>query len=462
MVERLSSIEKFHLFDSSDEFPNVVLARLRYRGSFDAALAERAWERVMARHQWASGPVVESDGSKFSRQRATNNRALAAETFTWTVCKRGACPDLATSGANVNEAGMPKVSPVGPGYRLWCISDGDITEVLFAVHHRVTDGAGAIGAVRQWLAIYDNLESDRPAEAGIGKLDHDKWLHRSQLGFTRRDWLTRLPMQWIAVFGAAKFVWRKFAVVVNVAPGPKDKDGVDIKPLPNYPGIVGRWVDEQSIEALKTQAAQMSVSENSLLLTHLFRLLGRWREAGLVETTQSKWWRIIIPISIRTLADRNLPLANRATLVQVDRTDEQVTELPAAAKGIDREMKIIGGFRLDRTFLMAVKAMSIWPWLLRRVAGNKKPRGSIIFTNLGAPFRKTRHCDFIRVGGCTLVDFDLCGPVRRGTPMNIIFQRHDAMGRVTMHYDRRIVSESVAGQLLDDLVGAIGGESTKS
>ena len=188
---------------------------------------------------------------------------------------------------------------------------------------------------------------------------------------------------------------------------------------------------------------------------------------------ERKWIRLVLPISIRNIADRKLPSANRASLVQIERTMEQVADADSAAQSIDREIKIIMGFRLDFVFLIAIRLLSINSSLLKLVARNQKSRGTTVFTNLSEPFRKTRTCDFRTVGQLKLIDYDLFGPLRSGTPFNIAWSKFretdsessDLSGRLSLHFDRGIISPSLARQILQAIeselrdVAQFGGSS---
>jgi hypothetical protein len=121
------------------------------------------------------------------------------------------------------------------------------------------------------------------------------------------------------------------------------------------------------------------------------------------------------------------------------------------------------GFKLDRVFLIAIKMLSLLPWVLKIVSSNQKSRGTAVFTNLGEPFRKTRACNFREVGNLKLANYDLCGPIRSGTPLNIVWStfRQEVNeelrlhGRISINFDRHVFSDQDAKLILDHFISEL-------
>jgi len=47
-----------------------------------------------------------------------------------------------------------------------------------------------------------------------------------------------------------------------------------------------------------------------------------------------------------------------------------------------------------------------------------------------------------------LIDFDFVGPIRPGIPVNFTLQRHQQRYRLSLHFDRRVLSEESAEEFL--------------
>lgn len=460
---RLSSIEAFHLHSSNDDWPNCVISRYHFRGSIDVEFARQAWQHCLARQKHFCrpiegnsfvGPVLDGSSSDPAKAGTTNSSFHDQIVETWPEC------ETEFVLADTNDRGLPKIAVRnGTGFGLWCLrsKSNDKVTLIFACDHTLADGAAAVSFVRQWMTVYHNLSTGVQPDQGLVKLDWERWKFRSKLGLLKWSFIKYLPCQAIGVFGATKFIFRKFSTIEQKTDSPPATQ--------KSPGIIGRTIEPKIVAELNDRAQRLNVSTNSLLMTILFRAMKRVRSQLESDQTrhccwqERKWIRLVLPIGTRGIADRKLPSTNKASIVQIERTFEQVADADTAAQSIDREVRIIMGFKLDQTFLIAIRMISAFPKLLRWVAANEKSRGTVVFTNLGEPFRKTRACNFRDVGGLELQDYDLCGPIRSGTPLNILwstFRRSisdqpEVHGRISIHFDRHLFTAAEAKLVADAL-----------
>ncbi len=456
----MTSIEAFHLHSSSDEWPNSVAGRSHFHGTIDIALAKQAWEHCLGRQTFAAWPIINTKGRPKWSTNIDSDRLpqVAEDTFHEIVLESWPESESEFDLPNVNDRGLPLVSAIDNiGFGLWCIhsSNDQRVTIILTTDHALADGVSGMGFVRQWMTAYHNLCNKEDINRGLIKLDWTAWKKRSHLGLFSWSFLKYLPCQAIGLFGATKFVLRKFSTI-------EPKNSASLPPI-NSPGIAGRTIEPDLIDQLNDRAERLAVSVNSLMMTIVFRAMKRIRDA--IESEQGcqwkdrKWIRLVLPIGIRGIADRKLPCTNKASLVQVERTFDQVSNADAAAQSIDREVRIIMGFKLDLVFLIAIRLLSTVPSFLRFAAGNQKSRGTVVFTNLGEPFRKTRACNFREVGGLKMQEYDLCGPIRSGTPINIAWSTFKrpigdklcVHGRISLHFDRVIISTELASAIADAL-----------
>jgi len=456
---RMTSIEAFHLQSGCEQWPNCITGRFHFNGLIDIRLAKQAWIHCLSRQRftaWRVEPrgyphwkVVRDDG----RLKELAESLFHEQTVDhWPDC------ETEQSFPGMNHRGLPAIDAVkDKGFAMWCVrsTNDNRTTVLFSADHTIGDGAGALDFARQWMMVYHNLVSGKDINRGLVKFDWQRWKSRSKLGLFKWSFLKFLPCQAIGLFGATKFVLRKFSTIEPADHFEQEFDS---------PGMIGQTISPNLLHEVNDRAERLGVSVNSLLMTVLFRSMKKIKASIEADASsdwcERKWIRLLLPISIRRLADRKLPCTNKASIVQIERTIEQVSNADAAAQSIDREVRIIMGFKLDYVFLIAIRMLSVIPAALRFIAGNQKSRGTAVFTNLGEPFRKTRTCDFQTVGNLELVDYDLCGPIRNGTPINfswLTFRRlmdgkRVAHGRVSLHYDRSFVSHDCAQAMLQVFV----------
>lgn len=458
---RMTSIEAFHLHSACEDWPNCITGRFHFHGLIDIDLAKRAWHHCLSRQTFTNWFVESRGRAKWKVNKDTSRLADLAESLfhdltieQWPEC------ETQHRLPRVNRRGLPAIDAANDaGFAMWCVRStvANRTTVFFSADHMLGDGAGALAFAREWMIVYHNLVNGDDVDRGLIKFDWSRWKSRSKLGLFRWSFLKFLPFQAIGLFGATKFVLRKFSTIESVGESETKYDS---------PGMIGQTISPQLLDQLNDRAERLSVSPNSLLMTILFRTMKQVQTAVDSETSPTskwsdrKWLRLVLPISIRSLADRKLPCTNKASLVQIERTLEQVANADGAAQSIDREVRIIMGFKLDFVFLIAIRMLSTIPALLKFVAGNQKSRGTAVFTNLGEPFRKARVCNFQTVGNLELEDYDLCGPIRCGTPINFSWLnfRRTVEGklkihaRVSLHFDRNVVSDEAAQTILQAFV----------
>ncbi len=448
----MSSIEKFHWYDSPPCHPNFIFGRLEFRTHIDPVLAKEAWrialsrqplagvkpEKVKRRWRWVAKSQTNESGPTGSFNHHESESSPEPWNFEDDELRLTISSHLEIrTGDRARPTGELHGKPVER-----------IALVYFAVHHAISDGVGAILVVNEWLAIYANLDSGRSATAGLQRLDADRLRARNHLGLIRWNYLRHIFQQPVALFGATKFIFRRTVDLTIQKDVPDGEARL-------YPAIVGRWVDADAVRSLSRESGRLGVTLNSIMLGRLFVSLAKFLARD-GEDHRRDWLRVILPISIRGMSDRRMPAANRTTIVQLDRRADELLSSDGFYQNLDREIRIIRGWQLDKIFLICIRLLSTVEPLFRKVAGNRKSRGSVVFTNLGEPFRKLLKTQS-QLSGDAFDQFDLVGPVREGTPLNYTVARHGERLRVSLHYDSRVFSANRADDLLEsyaiELVG---------
>lgn len=446
----LNSIESFHADAGTAAHPNVMVGRVSYDGFVDVDLARQAWYFCLSRQQFALWKAVCENGRWSLRDinGPEEVEALLDASFQVVDVDRWEEDPLERKVPCINEIGVPDFH-IGTGapYGLYCIRSqkDNKTEVFLTAQHALADGLASISFVRQWMQCYDNLVGGRPLEKGLPTLDFERWLNRDHLGLLSWKYLKLIPVQVVGLFGATKFVFRKFCIFGRTKIEPR---GIAVSP-----GVIGKCIEADEYQRLKNLARDNDVSENSVVIAILFRMLESARTSDRFSVNDAKWLRLILPMNVREYADRRIPSANRTSIVQLDRRDCISCEFLDLAKTVNHEVEVIANWKLDRVFLIALRVASLSKSWLKRIASNQKSRGSAVFANLAEPFKSSRHCDFVRVGNLVRTSFDLSGPIRAGTPLNFSWQRFrtsdgQIVGRVTLHFDQAVVSKADAEWVL--------------
>lgn len=469
----MTSIEKFHYWDCDSQYPNVIHCRLRFARKLDPDLAKQAWQlaierqpfgdvepkKVNGRWVWDAGPRAlgkpnrgienwNGTGFKFLELGAPpvpQNRVQAKiRSVTGSHLEIVVWPESAEVSESESVRQSAESGSRESPAKAWR------SEVYFFVHHAIADGAAAAAVINEWIVIYSNLESRRPPLANVPQLQPALMSRRGQLGLLKWRYLKHVPKQAIAVFGATKFAFRK---TVELLPGANSPDPE--QPCSRqFPAILGRWISEADYQRLRSAARRHDVMLNSILLGQLYIALVRWRTLMGVHA-DIDWIRIILPMSIRNVSDRRLPAANRATLVQIDRRGDEIQDAGELYKSLDREIRIIRGWHLEKMFLIAMGCLAGFETFLQRAASNEKSRGTAVFTNLGEPLRKSKRLlrgQANRGAVDELIEFDPAGPIRKGTPVNFTASRDGSRLRISLHFDAAILNSEQATELLDGYV----------
>ncbi len=409
---RMTSVEKYHLFDDSPEFPNNFFARFTFAGTLNRELLTASYRAAVERHVRGKA-IAQRLGSQWN----------------WV--------ELPDRIPEIEFHGQPEIpfEPLDlqrtPGYQAKCYLGSGTTQVTMQVHHALTDGLGGLGFVRDWMLIYDNLFHGRPVDSGLGKIDRKLLSKRNQIGLASWGYLKNLWRQPIALFGVAKFIGRRFQTL-----SPKDPAS---RQLANFPQAVSTTINRETVLSLKPKLTASRVTLNDFLLATLFATLRDFSTA----TNTRACWRVIVPISIRQRWERSMPVANRTTLVQLDRFAHETNNLLGLAQGIHFELGVIRSWMLDRMFLIAIRLMSVSnSWLVRN-AGTGKPRATTLLTNLGKPFVRSglpSSGGRVMVGDAIIVSAELLPPIRAHLPLSFSAVQYAGDLRITAHVDTRFLS----------------------
>ena len=441
----LTSMEKFHLAADSAEYPNTIFCRLRLAGEIDETIAREAAKRILQRHLL----IIKTIGGarQWELSEDTSNKTLDADLermLTWTYCDDQArvnedsfAPPLPT---DFEDAVVPQIDiNAEHGLRAWVYVGAGHTTILTGIHHAAGDGGGGIQLLSDLFQVYDNLCGGRDWDYGLRKLDISLLKVRGRIGVLGWNYLRHLWKQPIALFGMAKFMLQKFR--------PFEPNQQTLTPTTNFPGIIGLWLDETDSANVQSFADQNNVRVNSVAMAAVFSACQKWLDQhGRSQSTD--WIRMVLPISYRAKSDLRLPVTNKATIVQIDRCADQMRNRKTFLHFLNREIDIVVGWQFDKIFLMVIGLLAMLPGRLKRAAENPAARGTIVFTNLGEPFRLKKVVKRNWSGQLQWIDFDFVGPIRAEMPVNFTFQRHQNRYRLSLHFDRRVLSETSAANFL--------------
>ncbi|MBL8852410.1 MAG: hypothetical protein JNK57_00435 [Planctomycetaceae bacterium] len=462
---KLTPFEHFQYWETQDGFPNQIVATLDFVGFFDAAVFVAAVVRTLPRH-----PLL------FSRIKVAGEAPVA---FVWTEGQPRFALDPEAADANIDPAqdpqsqlerfglqdyvrlqvqadgwqpqqldDLPEVHPArGASFRLTIQFNRTHCRWIMQSHHAVCDGVGGLQSIRELLQVYHWLSTESKEPFPLRPMQMERLQNRGRLMRGTASWVSRLgtlPMKWIGLFGASKFLWRR---PVSLCP---------TRPQSNLAPAKLAWVDGRltasQSQRLRQIAKEFGVTVNSLLLAHWLATLHRFRcQNGRTSDGSRECYRLMIPTNERTGGDVALSACNQVSMVYVDRWSHEMEHIDGLAAGIDFEMSVIRRWGLSGTFLLALKVLSWFPGLIRRYARRPSCWATSYVTNLGPileRLRVGRSGPFSQVGKLTLADIRLLPPLRPSLPAALAVHLYAGQLCLTLHYDPGEIPTEQSAELM--------------
>ncbi len=433
MCEKLpiTSIEQFHLNDDSTDLPNVICCDIEVSGAVDIELANAALQQVLGRH-----PLV------YARQQGKH---WVLDPKLKEQCQFEVLNELDTDQNGVCRKRVAQ--PNGALFRPVMVCGQQTTQLCFRVHHSICDGLGGLQFVIDWLSTYHRLH-DGSKKPRSRKTNAAMLAQRNHLRLLTRQFIGKLWLQPIAIFGASKFMFRSVVPVGQSSPLPQgdstEQTGGDFQ-------VLQADLDEAEFAVLKQRSSQANVNTNELILRAVFLAIHQVRkQMGLHR--KNEWLRLIVPINIRDFADRRLPAANRATLVQIDRNDRDFADPEKLIAGLNRELGVIKRCNLEKTFLLILRIFSAFPGAIARSAKRDICRATSVVTNLGAPFERVKLARVdgkLQAGNLILEGVRLIVPLRPKTAVGFAVLRYAGRQVLCLHFDPRQIDQEMAQKIMD-------------
>ena len=426
------AIERYHLLDTHDRYPNCIFGRFFFSGEINLDAAREALEQLADQHPLAQ--------CTYDRE---TDRWLWQEDRDEAFHESDSWPPVA--------ADFDIEQKIGNRFSFH-VSDGK-TFLQTQTHHALLDGLAGVSCVSDWLVHYARLITGDDV-GRIREHEQNRLKQRGKLNLLNRGMLLKFPLQTIALFGAAKFMFRK----VSPISGEENSTGNE-KDRKQFPTFLSHVVDPIGTKKLKQKAKLLNASVVEVLLADWFIAQVEWRKKHALHDDRD-WIRAMVPMNIRSKDDLKLSACNRVSMIQLDRMSSDLNEYQALVCGIKREMSAIRQWKLDRTFLLAIKMLSWLPGIFRRTLKSDVCRATSVLSSLGDPFKSSRlptENGKVRAGNLLLDRFDLAAPVRPKTAVSIATSRYAHSLQFTMHYDYQVLSEKQASELFNEFICRLDG-----
>jgi hypothetical protein len=434
----LTAMEEFFYWDDRLAYPCDCFVRLRFSGQLDRAAFQSAVPIVLARHPMLRAKIETAVRGRLRWSVVENPQPV----IVWEESPIGGSLPPATH--------LDLRREIGIRFHVRTDADAGDSELTIQFHHACCDAAGIARLIGDLLAVY--ATACGATTAPLPLLDPALLASRGRFGLTFGKLLRMMPRQLVGLLGAMQFLMRRPApvipheVVANDSPLPK-----------NYPATLHRSLDRETTAGVRNAAKRHGVTPNDLLASDMFLALAQWRSRQKIAN-EDQWLRMMVPMNLRTDADRLLPAADVVGSVFLDRRGPDFADADRLLSGIHEEMELIKRNQLGFTFVFSLA-------ICRRLMGGleKKVRAdkcsvSCVFTNVGSFFAQStlpQRDERIVAGNVTVLDMDLVAPIHPYTCVSVAVGLYaDRLG-VTLHYDPRPMSEAQAAELLDAYLGRI-------
>lgn len=332
------------------------------------------------------------------------------------------------------------------GIRFHIVSDSRACDLVIQWHHACCDGIGILAFVNELLIAYTLALGNAPDGLHLPLLETERLASRGKFGLTPGKLIRMLPGHAMNLRGVARFLLRTPAPVIPHEPS------ADEGPFPpGYPATLTSVVDRAELLRLRKIATQQGVRLNDLMLRELFLALAQWRARWNIPGDDD-WLRLMIPINLRTPADRRLPAASLASFVCVDGRRQDFADPARLLRRIHSQMSAALARQLGFTFVFSCRMLNLIPGSLK--AHIRKPRCQVscVLTNLGKALVRSplpRRNGRLVAGNVTLDGIDGVAPNRPHTCASFTAAAYAGRLSITLHYDPRPLTGPQAADLLE-------------
>jgi len=382
--------------DDRDAYPMNCGAEFVFQGRMQREACEVALEKTVARH-----PMLRVTLSKNPKGRLSWIESDEQPKSQW----------LSTDSPNMDFANPRRVrwgkeSPL----RIWVQIGEDQTNLQVEWHHACCDAAGGMLIVEDFFVFYANeLCESEPMEPR--PLDASAIVKRGGMrAATRLGIGNRAVALW-------KDICKSYTLTMN-PPVTLASLRDNSSPIPtgsNQMRYVARHFEHEHLRALRCAATDQGATFNDFVIKNLFVVMKKWNERH-TQVDPDQHFRVVMPMSLRTEADREMSAANCLSYAFLTRSSQEI-ETNQLLAGIRDETQAMRKYQLPLGMLKKLRFLTRMGISMKRYFKDDACCGTAILTNLGDPTRRfhnrfPRERGLIRVGNLVLENIVGIAPLR--------------------------------------------------
>lgn len=429
----LEAYERYMLADDSPDYPMAFVIAIDVSGDLRFLEFESALQAALVRHPLL-GCRVELIGGKGWCWKPVARRAVSVE---WIEGDR---PLESPRGERIDL--MREV-----GLRVQVCHARNAARVNFQFHHAATDGIGAVQFIGDVLAIYGQSTAAPGDEIPeLEPLNPQLLIQRGRLWRDgvrpRRGFLLRTAGR------VLEMLWQSPAILAARA-SPKVCATQDS----SIPAFVSRTLPRDVHIGLKARAAAKGVTVNDLLVLDMYHTIRDWNQlCG--RNDRRTWYRLGLPLSLRTPMDDDLPAANVLSFLFMTRRARDCDREDELLQFIHRETESVIQGEARLMFAHAVGLLLKAPGLLAGLLRVPACQATAILANVGDVRRQFRGRFPLKQGRCVAGNVILdallgAAPIRNRTRLAVSLGTYAGMYLVNMQCDHRFFTRDDAERLAD-------------
>lgn len=440
---RLVAFEEYFLHNHRENRPATFFLRIEFGQQLNRRLAETALEINCHRHP-LSRCVVKLSSTRPQWELSDQLPALSWQDNPTCIENVNRDLDITTQpGIKIFAYDGVKQTEQGSVDSFESsIENEPSASLLFVVHHVLFDGLGFLQWVSDWMHCYRALQLE-PKHNVANQFAELPLPNRCQpdLGFFEKFRL--LPGQWKSVRATFQILRRTVIPLIATkrSQTPKAQDS----------GFARLHLSADETMRLKTHSAGKDISLNSQLVSDLFVTIAKWQtKAG--KLPAGSHFRVMVPINERSRKHRTMASCNHCTIINLDRTRDEVANPAELASGIEQEMSVISRWKLSLNFWRGIELFRMLPGGLEKHLQGDHVTATALFTNLGRVIPKLMTVksrenqtasEPLRVS-----DFEAFAPLTHGLVVAFALAYVHQQLRITLQFDRQFVTQEQAEALL--------------
>ena len=444
----VTSFENYMLMDNHPGYEMVILIEWAFRGRINKELILEAYNRVTQYEPLLRSVLVKQKGKRY-----------------WNVDDQYRIPiSFETTDESVEQdEGTRYVFPSSPEERCGKIIIRQYRDgVSFGIyaHHAIGDGLGLHQFFADWMKEYDLLLHGQTDTSELNfHPDPDLFVRREEMHFAPEptpQQEVKTPTKKQSVFskimsdiynGVGQFFCRR---VMPLLPNKKIDKSRIVELSPMY----WRRFGEDFFLKYKAKAKSCGASFNSLMIRDMYLALRKWIEKHPIDNKpverQKRWFRMLVPMNIRSDFHRTVPCANILGYIFLDRRPVECDRSEQFLNRIQFDMTNCKKYHLGALFVSGLHFFEKIPGFISLMTSERQCHCSIILSSVGNICKSCQQEEY-RTNDDIRIEHDqyplqlirLLGapPNRPHTPISIgvMPRQHDAF--VSCRYDANVMTE---------------------